>query len=92
MKLSKFVADSPRFCLQLRESEAVISGSFALQFFERITCQDSDLDIFIKHGNKVGALSDHLTAVEGYQLQERDPALDETWFYRSITPIHQVGV
>jgi hypothetical protein len=37
MKLSKFVADSPRFRLQLRESEAVISGSFALQFFEQIT-------------------------------------------------------
>ena len=92
MKLSKFVADSTRFRLQLRESEAIISGSFAVQFFDRTTYQDSDLDIFIKHGDQVGALADHLTAVEGYRLREKDPDLEATWLYDSLSAIHEVGV
>jgi hypothetical protein len=92
MRLSRFVADSSRFRLQLRESEAVISGSFAVQFFDRTTYQDSDLDIFVKRGDQVGALADRLTAVEGYQLQMRDSDLDEPWLYPNLMSIYQVVV
>jgi hypothetical protein len=96
MKLSRFVGDSRKFRLQLREIEAVISGSFAVQFFDRTTYQDSDLDIYVKHGDHVKALADRLTAVEGYQLSRTRPG-DDLESHQDASPlyglssIHQVG-
>ena len=68
-KLSRFVADPQRLRLQLRHSNAVISGSFALQYFDRVTYHDSDLDIFVEYGDHVDEnLAVYLTSAEGYQL------------------------
>lgn len=103
MKLSRCVADRRKFLLQLRESETVIFGSFAVQFFDRTIYQDSDLDIFFEHGDYVKALADRLTSAEGYQLactrsgpdlepdQEPDQDLQHRNIY-DIKSIHQVCV
>ena len=49
----------------LRKSNAVISGSFALQFFDRSFYADSDMDIFTRIAG-VSTLCDFLIS-EGYQ-------------------------
>jgi hypothetical protein len=67
-KLSRFVADPRRFRMRLRDTEAVISGSFAVQFFDRTVYRDADLDVFVEHGNHVKGLCKHLTSTEGYKL------------------------
>lgn len=68
LKLSRFVRHPGRLRLHLRESEAIISGSFAVQFFDRTTYHDSDLDIFVQAGDRVHAIAEYLQLVEGYQL------------------------
>lgn len=45
----------------------LISGSFALQFFDRVCWPASDLDINIRQG--LGTLESYLCRVEGYTLQ-----------------------
>ena len=49
--------------------DAVISGSFAIQFFDRVEFPDSDLDIFIGDGEKADLLGQHLINTEKYVLQ-----------------------
>ncbi len=68
VKLSRFVTDPRRFRLQMRDDEALISGSFAVQYFDRTTYADSDLDVFVEHGDHVKGLDDYLTSAEGYQV------------------------
>lgn len=67
-KLSRFVTNPRGLRLQLRDREAVISGSFAVQFFDRTVYPDSDLDIFIEHGDHGQGFLEYLTSTEGYQL------------------------
>jgi hypothetical protein len=53
----------------LAEHDALISGSFALQFFERIIWRDSDLDVYVEDRKSPDALGDYLVGHEGYALQ-----------------------
>ncbi|OTA84410.1 hypothetical protein M434DRAFT_36467 [Hypoxylon sp. CO27-5] len=69
-KLARFIRDPTRFRSQLGHSDALISGSFALQFFERTTWLDSDLDIVVQDGKNLEGLAKFLTAVEGYKMTE----------------------
>ena len=48
--------------------DALISGSFALQFFERVTWPDSDLDIFVEQGEGCELFCKYLVEAEGYDL------------------------
>ncbi len=56
----------------MAEADALISGSFGLQFFDRVVWEDSDLDIYVK-GNWEDAgpnsFCEHLVQVEGYTLK-----------------------
>ena len=74
--LRRFVDDPYRFRSQMGKCDALISGSFAVQFFERVTWTASDLDIFIQEGNRANAFKEHLIKIEGYALvksQHREP-------------------
>jgi len=67
--LRRFVDDPLRFRSQLRKQNAVISGSFALQFFERVVWEDSDLDIYAQAGLPTTYLAQYLRETEGYDIQ-----------------------
>ncbi|KAL8850110.1 MAG: hypothetical protein Q9221_004927 [Calogaya cf. arnoldii] len=58
------------------ETNALISGSFAIQFFERKFWPDSDLDMYVKEGEESDALRRYLVMSEGYKLEESPGAID----------------
>ncbi|KAL8718282.1 MAG: hypothetical protein Q9225_004560 [Loekoesia sp. 1 TL-2023] len=53
----------------MAKSDALISGSFALHFFERSVWQPSDVDIYVKDGEGSNALGTYLANSEGYVLE-----------------------
>lgn len=67
--LCRFVDDPLQFRSQLRKHSAIISGSFALQFFERVVWEVSDLDIYARAGLAAIGLAEYLCEAEGYNLQ-----------------------
>jgi hypothetical protein len=71
-QLKHFVKDPINFRSHLAVYDALISGSFALQFFERRIWEDSDLDIYVENWialNNSDALGECLVVHEGYTLQ-----------------------
>lgn len=50
------------------QHDALISGSFALQFFERVLWKESDLDMFVQQGHGAEAFCRYLCMEEGYVL------------------------
>ena len=48
--LHRFVRDPCGFRSQMAKSDALIAGSFVVQFFERTSWKPSDLDIFVEQG------------------------------------------
>ena len=85
--LMRFVKDPRRFRNQLGESDALISGSFALQFFERQCWEESDLDIFVEEGEGARELERYLNNVEEYQLISEDVPEDYLTNHQSIVKI-----
>ncbi|MCJ1431534.1 hypothetical protein MMC27_000887 [Xylographa pallens] len=67
--LLRFVKSPARFRSQMGQHSALVSGSFAVQFFERVTWEDSDLDIFVKGGAGAEAFGKYLIETEDYELQ-----------------------
>ena len=65
--LRRFVADPRRLRNQLGQCNAFISGSFVLQFFERITWEKSDLDIFVNR-HDAPRFEEYLVQKEEYGL------------------------
>lgn len=70
--LSRFVEDPRAFRSQLGEVQGLISGSFALQFFEGVVWKNSDLDIFVQ-GTNQEKLAQYLVASERYSLTKEQP-------------------
>lgn len=66
--LHRFVNQPAGLRSQLGKCTALISGSFALQFFERVFWDESDLDIFVQDGRGSGELGLYLAEEEGYVL------------------------
>ena len=66
--LKPFVDDPKGFRSQLGRCDALVSGSFALQFFMRTLWPDSDLDIFVKHGSRSTDMERFVLDFEGYTL------------------------
>lgn len=84
-KLRRFVKNPIAFRRHQSQTRAIISGSFALQFFERVTWPDSDLDVFIDE-SKSGAYAcmlEYLISSEGYTLAE--DGTDEDQFYTKMS-------
>ena len=67
-KLRRFVRNPQALRSQLGQADAVISGSFAVQFFDRVTFPGSDLDIYVTIGSNADTLGQYLMDVEEYQL------------------------
>ncbi len=68
--LGRFVQDPLLFRSQLGRYDALVSGSFAVQFFDRVQWTDSDLDIYIKGGVSTDAFGTYLCEAEGYDAGE----------------------
>lgn len=68
--LSRFVRDSQFFRSQMGRYNALISGSVALQLFERALWKESDLDILIEKGENARAFGSYLAEKEGYRLEK----------------------
>ncbi|KAF8863521.1 hypothetical protein BDZ45DRAFT_670125 [Acephala macrosclerotiorum] len=68
--LGRFSRDPVRFRSMMAQCDALISGSFALQFFARKVWMDSDLDIYVQSGpaKRPQAFGQYLLAEEGYTL------------------------
>ena len=67
-RLERFSQAPKGFRGQMGKSGALISGSFAIQFFERVLWKESDLDIFVEHGPKASNFERYLCENEGYHL------------------------
>ncbi|KAF2673679.1 hypothetical protein BT63DRAFT_476162 [Microthyrium microscopicum] len=65
-KLRPFLCDPVGFRNQLALCNGLISGSFALQFLERVTWPESDLDIFVEDGVDAECMCEYLIEEEGY--------------------------
>ena len=50
------------------QTGALVSGSFAVQYFERVTWEESDLDIFVKGGAGADAFGKYLMETEDYEF------------------------
>ena len=66
--LKRFVHDASSLRSQMGKYDALIDGSFAIQFFERLTWPDSDLDFFVEQGRGFESFCKYLVEAEGYQL------------------------
>jgi hypothetical protein len=70
-RLKRFVSDPIGFRSELGRYGGLISGSFALQFFERVTWPESDLDIFVQRPGGYFPIVKYLIENEAYE-----PSLD----------------
>lgn len=66
--LGRFFCYPHRFRSQLGRCNALVSGSFATQFFERVTWTDADIDIYVENELQTHALRAYLEETEGYTL------------------------
>lgn len=60
--------DPQSFRSQMGRHNALVSGSVALQFFERVVWKESDIDIFIEQGENAEAFGNYLIEQEGYKF------------------------
>ncbi|KAL9605024.1 MAG: hypothetical protein Q9179_001655 [Wetmoreana sp. 5 TL-2023] len=72
-RLHRFVKDPKGLRSQIGAHDALISGSFVIQFFERVTWKESDLDIFIEQGPGALALEKYFCEQEGYGFSYESP-------------------
>lgn len=56
--------------------DVLISGSFAIQFFERVTWKESDLDLYAQAGSSTEALHKYLCEKEGYRVNRKTGGVD----------------
>jgi hypothetical protein len=84
--LRRFVVDPTALRSQMALSKALISGSVALQFFDRSIWDGSDLDIYVCDREPFASrVKDYLLAKEGYVLMHSiDPSA-------STPPIYDIG-
>jgi len=93
--LQRFVADPVRIRSQMARCNALISGSFTLQFFDWNIWNKSDLDVYIppKFANRK-SMRQYLISKGGYQLaptQDLDAQDDFVERYQTILNIEKVG-
>ena len=90
--LQRFFHDPYGFRHILARYDAIISGSFVLQFFENVRWSNPDLDIFVQSSNFI-ELEQHLRDREGYGLVQKsifDPSsyisqyVKNMWTYQRL--------
>lgn len=84
-RLLRFFDEPTAFRSKLGECDALIAGSFALQFFEGVFWRESDLDIEVQVGETLEKLHNFMIGRGGYRLATKD---DES---RAFAEAHNVG-
>ena len=92
--LKRFVQHPKAFRHELQESNAVVSGSVALQFFDSpSTWQAGDMDVYVMQGVDTKAMHEHLVTTQQYEFEHSRngddvaypiPAIEEVRTYKSI--------
>ncbi len=74
-RLKRFVDYPTEFRTELGNANTFISGSFAIQFFDNVLWEGSDLDVYLKDDGKgASALAHYLITKEGYtRVEEKLP-------------------
>lgn len=75
-RLLRFVSDPKALRSFMGKHNVLISGSFAIQFFERVTWEESDLDLYAEAGTSTEALEKYLCKNEGYRIIRQTGGLD----------------
>ncbi|KAI1418746.1 hypothetical protein F5Y12DRAFT_721893 [Xylaria sp. FL1777] len=89
-RLGRFFQNPIAFRTELGRADALISGSFALQFFANKFWPESDLDINLRDGEGVERLGRYLVEVEGYELfRNQDIELREYEFLKRLRDIEK---
>ena len=68
--LQRFVNDPYGFRSQMGRYNALVSGSLALQFFERVVWNDSDMDVFMTKGDGATEFARYICRRENYLYNE----------------------
>lgn len=74
-RLRRFVRDPCGFRSQMAKSDALIAGSFVVQFLGRTSWKPSDLDIFVEHGEHgecANTFQRYLLDKEGYEFSSTE--------------------
>ncbi|KAL8763422.1 MAG: hypothetical protein Q9194_007353 [Teloschistes cf. exilis] len=75
-RLLRFVKDPKALRSFMGKHDVLISGSFAIQFFERVTWKESDLDLYAQAGSSTEALHKYLCEKEGYRVNRKTGGVD----------------
>ncbi|PVH84600.1 hypothetical protein DL98DRAFT_611435 [Cadophora sp. DSE1049] len=75
-RLKRFVNNPEELRSMMGRYDAIISGSFVLQFLDDVTWLESDLDIFVPKGN-AKHFGEYLMEKEGYKQEREVIATDE---------------
>ena len=75
--LLRFFKNPMAFRSCLGHADALISGSFALQFFERVVWPNSGLDIMVRDGRDLKTLGKYLVESEGYTMNHEAGGWEE---------------
>lgn len=67
-RLARFVNDPKEFRSRLGQADALISGTFALQFFAQLYWLDSGLDIYVRQGAKADTLIRYIGEDKSYEF------------------------
>ncbi|KAI0971890.1 hypothetical protein F4678DRAFT_80233 [Xylaria arbuscula] len=89
-KLERFFHNPRAFRTELGRAEALISGSFALQFFANRFWPESDLDINLREGAGAERLGKYLVDSEGYKLARQQDFDRDYEFLTRMTAIDEV--
>jgi hypothetical protein len=90
-KLRRFVANPHRFRTELGRHDALISGSFVIQFFDGVVWEESDLDIYI-HEVEAAELGHYLVTEESYELQASSSLVDAAGYPDNEADLVKVGI
>ena len=80
-KLARFFKNPIIFREELAKQEALIAGSFAVQFFDRVVWEGSDLDIFV-HDRLGRLISSKPTHLERFLIESEGYTLSSSTGYK----------
>ncbi|EMD31991.1 hypothetical protein CERSUDRAFT_162454 [Gelatoporia subvermispora B] len=89
-RLSRFFSDPVAFRTLQVQTACVISGSFALQFFDRTFYPKSDLNLYVEHGTSIRDIAEfllgdgYLFAPNSYQTEDFQEAWKKWHFARGF--------
>lgn len=90
-RLKHFVQQPLKFREAMAQTDALLSGSFALQYFERVVWPASDLDVFVET-DRSEPLIDYLTQHEEYgQVRDTTPREYSSYGVERLLVFHRTA-